>query len=215
MSDQAAFQEIDDAVRQDQLKAWWKRWGTPIIVGFVLLIALTVAFMQYRKYEDGQRAVAGVAFSAALAQIDQNRAAARTELEKQAKEAPEPYKWLAALAAAQLLDKTEDQVKALQALAPKLPPEFADLAQVIAAYKSVDTPNGEQTVANLEPLTGPERAYRTSVRELQALAAQRKGDAKKAREIWTELARSPAAPQGVQQRAQAMLNLLGPGEEAK
>ncbi len=215
MSDQAAFQEIDDAVRQDQLKAWWKRWGTPLIVAFVLLIALTVAFMQYRKYEAGQRAVAGEAFSAALGQIDQNKAAARTELEKQAKEAPEPYKWLAALAAAQLLDKTEDQVKALQELAPKLPPEFADLAQVVAAYKSVDAANGEQTIANLEPLTDPQRAYRMSVRELQALAAQRKGDAKKAREIWTEIARDPAAPQGVQQRAQAMLNLLGPGEEAK
>ncbi len=215
MSDQAAFHEVDDAVRQDELKAWWKRWGTPVIVAFVLLIALTVAFMQYRKYEVGQRAVAGAAFTASLGKIGQDNAAARAELEKQAKEAPDPYKWLAAFAAAQLLDKPEDQAKALQALAPKLPPEFADLAQVIAAFKSLDAPGAEQTIANLEPLTGPERSYRISVRELQALAAQRKGDTKKAREVWTEIAREPGAPQGSLQRAQAMLNLLGPAEGAK
>ena len=106
-------------------------------------------------------------------------------------------------------------MKALQALAPKLSPEFADLALVAAAYKSIDTPGGEQTVANLEPLTGPERGYRASVRELQALAAQRKGDLKKAKDIWTELSRDPGAPQGAQQRSQAMLNFYGPGEPAR
>ena len=67
----------------------------------------------------------------------------------------------------------------------------------------------QQAVANLEPLTGPERAYRLSVRELQALAAQRKGDMKRAREIWAEIARDPGAPQGALQRAQAMLNFGG------
>ena len=215
MSDQAAFQEVDEAVRQDELKAWWKRWGTPVIVAFVLMIAITVAVMQYRKYDDGQKAAAGAAFTAAVSKVGQDNAAARADLEKQAKDAPEPYKWLAALTAAQLLEKPEEQAKALQELAPKLPVEFADLAQVMAAFKSVDTPNGEQTVANLEPLTGPERGYRVSVRELQALVAQRKGDNRKAREIWTAISRDNAAPQGSLQRAQAMLNLLGPGEEAK
>ncbi len=214
MSDQAAFQEVDDAVRQDELKAWWKRWGTLIVVAFVLIIAVTIALMQWRRYEDGQRALAGAAFSAAIAKIGPDNAAARADLEKQAKDAPEPYKWLAALTAAQLLDKTEDQVKALQALAPTLPPEFSDLALVVAGFKGVDAANGEQAVANLEPLTGPERAYRVSVRELQALVAQHKGDLKKAREIWTEIVRDPGAPQGAAQRSQAMLNFYGPGEPA-
>jgi hypothetical protein len=215
VSDQAAFQEIDDAVRQDELKAWWKRWGTPVIVAFVLLIAVTVAAMQYRKYEEGQRALAGAAFSAALAKVGQDNAAARAELEKQSVDAPKPYNWLAALVAAQLLDKPEDQVKALQDVAARLPVEFGDLAQVMAAFRSIDLPNAQQAVANLEPLTGPERAYRASVRELQALAAQRKGDMKKAKEIWAEIARDPASPQGALQRAQAMLSFGGPAEGTK
>lgn len=217
MSDQAAFQEVDDAVRQDEMKAWWKRWGTPVVVACVVAIALTVGFMQWRKYEEGQRAVAGQAFLAALAKIGetaQSRAEARAELDKQAQSAPEPYRMLAALAAAQLLEKPEEQVAALNTIAPKLPPELSDLAQVIAAYRSAETPEFQAAVGRLETMTGPDRAFRGSVRELQALAAQRKGDLKRAREIWGEIAKDSSAPQGVMQRAQALLALTGPGETA-
>ena len=42
MSDQAAFQEIDDAVRQDDMKAWWARWGTAVVAGVVVLIVAVV-----------------------------------------------------------------------------------------------------------------------------------------------------------------------------
>jgi hypothetical protein len=215
VSDQAAFQEVDDAVRQDDLKAWWKRWGTPVVVACVVLIAVTVGWMQWRKYDEGQRALAGAAFTTALGKIGDtaaSRSEARAELDKQAQSAPEPYRSLAALAAAQLLDKPEEQIAALVALAPKLSPELSDLALVIAGYRSVDTPQFQTAVGRLETMTGPERAFRGSVRELQALAAQRKGDLKRAREIWQEIARDTSAPQGAVQRAQALLALTGPAE---
>jgi len=83
---------------------------------------------------------------------------------------------------------------------------------VVAAYKSIDTPEAEAMVAKLEPLAGLDRPFRISVRELQAMVAQRKGDTKKAREIWNEIAKDPAVPQGVAQRAAAMLNYYGPAE---
>jgi len=215
VSDQAAFQEVDDAVRQDDLKAWWKRWGTPVVVACVVVIAVTVGWMQWRKYDEGQRALAGAAFTAALGKIGDtaaSRSEARAELDKQAQSAPEPYRSLAALAAAQLLDKPEEQIAALVALAPKLSPELSDLALVIAGYRSVDTPEFQTAVGRLETMTGPERAFRGSVRELQALAAQRKGDLKRAREIGQEIARDTSAPQGAVQRAQALLALTGPAE---
>ena len=47
---------------------------------------------------------------------------------------------------------------------------------------------------------------------VQALSAARKGDVKRAKELWSSLLRDPAAPQGVQQRAQAMLTLHGAAE---
>ena len=62
--------------------------------------------------------------------------------------------------------------------------------------------------ASSSALAQPDRPFHASVTELQALAAARKGDLKRARsELWTAIIKDAAAPQGAQQRAQAMLAL--------
>ncbi|WP_428662686.1 tetratricopeptide repeat protein [Reyranella sp.] len=212
MSDSAAFQEVDDAVRQDDMKLWWKRWGTWVVGGAVVAVVAVTGMVGYRQYDSAQRAAASAAYSAALAKIGQDNAAARAELNRQAGSAPAPYDSLAALAAAQLLDKPEEQVAALEAVSAKLPPELSDLALVIAGYRSVDAGKLDTVVARLDPLAMPDRPFHASVTELKALAAARKNDLKRARELWTAIVKDPASPQGEQQRAQAMLSYYGPGE---
>jgi hypothetical protein len=212
VSDSAAFQEIDDAVRQDDLKLWWKRWGTWVVAAAVLVVVAVAALVGWRQYDASRRAEASTAYSQALAKIESDKAAARTELNKQAESAPEPYKSLAALAAAQLLDKPEEQAAALQAVATRLPPELADLALVIAGYRSVDHGKLDGMLGQLGPLAQADRPFHASVIELQALAAAKKGDLKQAKELWNSLLKDSGAPQGVQQRAQAMLTLHGPAE---
>jgi hypothetical protein len=212
VSDSAAFQEVDEAVRQDELKAWWTRWGTYVVAGAVLVVVAVAGLVGWRQYDNTQRAQASAAYSAALAKIGPDNAGARAELSQQAQSAPEPYRSLAALAAAQLLDKPADQVAALEALAPKLPPELSDLALVIAGFRSVDIGKLDGLLPKLEPLAQTERPFHTSATELQALAAARKGDLKKARELWTAITKDSAAPQGAQQRAQAMLTYYGSTE---
>ncbi|MBS0219428.1 MAG: tetratricopeptide repeat protein [Proteobacteria bacterium] len=206
MSDHAAFHEIDEAVRQDDLKAWWKRYGTLVVAGVVVLIVVVAAVIGWRQYQSAQRAAAGVSYSSALALAGKDKAAARAALDKLAESAVEPYRSLAALAAAQMRDKPEEQVAALQEAAPKLPGELSELAQVIAGFRSIDTPKADETVASLGPISGVDHAFHGSILELQALQALRKGDAKRARELWTEIVKDPTVPPGVAQRAQAMLN---------
>lgn len=213
MSDSAAFQEIDEAVRKDELREWWDRWGTWVVAGAVVVVVAVAGLVGWRQYDAGQRAAASVAYSAAVAKIGPDTAAARAELEKQASDAREPYRSLAALIVAQLHDTLDEQVAALTAVAPKLSAsELTDLATVIAALKSVDTPKADEMAARLEPLAGPDRPFRISVREVQALAAARKGDAKRARELWGEIAKDPGTPQGAAQRASAMLSLYAATE---
>ncbi len=213
VSDSAAFHEVDDAVRKDELKDWWNRWGTWVVAGAVIVVVGVTALVGWRQYDASRRAEASAAYSTALAQIGQDQAAALKAFEDQAKSAPEPYRSLAALVAAQLREPLDAQVTALLAVAPTLPSaELADLANVIAAYKSIDSPRAEEMVARLEPLAGPDRPFRLSVRELQAMLAVRKGDLKRARELWNEIAKDPQAPQAAAQRASAMLNFYGPAE---
>lgn len=208
MSDSAAFQEVDEAVRKDELREWWNRWGTWVVAAAVIAVVVAAGLVGWRQYDASQRGEASAAYSAALAQIAQDPAAARAAFEKQAKSAPEPYRSLAALIAAQLREPLEAQVTALVEVAPTLSAaELSDLANVIAGYKSIDSPKAEEMVAKLEPLAGPDRPFRLSVRELQAMLAVRKGDIKRARELWTEITKDPQVPQAAAQRASAMLNL--------
>jgi hypothetical protein len=213
VSDSAAFQEVDEAVRKDELKEWWSRWGTWVVAASVVVVVAAAALVGWRQYDASRRGEASAAYSAALAQIAQDRAAALGAFESQARSAPEPYRQLAALVAAQLREPLDAQVTALLALAPTLSaPELADLARVIAAYKGIDSPKAEEIVGGLEPLAGPDRPFRLSVRELQAMLAVRKGDLKRARELWTEIAKDPQVPQAAAQRASAMLNLYAAAE---
>jgi hypothetical protein len=212
VSDQAAFQEIDDAVRQDDLKAWWKRWGTYVVAGAVLVVIAVAGLVGWRQYDASRRAQASAAYSVALSKMGQDNAAARIELDKLAADAPEPYRWLAALASAQLRPTPEEQVSALLALAPQLPSELGDLATVIAGFRSVGTPKEGEVASLLQALAQPERPFHASALELEAFAAARKGDLASARKMWNEIVKDPAAPQGAQQRAQALLALYGPGE---
>jgi hypothetical protein len=208
VSDQTAFQEVDDAVRQDDLKAWWMRYGTWVVAAAVLVVVGVAGMVGWRQYDTAQRAAAGAAYSAALAKIGPDNAGARAELEKQAVSAPEPYRSLAALAAAQLLESPGVEVAALLAVAPRMPvTELSDLALVIAAFHALDTDKADEAIARLEPLAAPDRPFHASVLELQALAAMKKGDVKKAREVWNQIVKDTGSPQGAAQRAQAMLNL--------
>lgn len=208
MSDSAAFHEVDEAVRKDELKEWWNRWGTWVVAAAVVLVVAAAGLVGWRQYDASQRGEASAAYSAALNQIAQDPAAARAAFEKQAKSAPEPYRSLAALIAAQLREPLEAQLAALVEVAPTLSAaELSDLANVIAGYKSIDSPKAEEMVGKLEALAGPDRPFRLSVHELQAMLAVRKGDIKRARELWTEITKEPQVPQAAAQRASAMLNL--------
>src|SRR6185436_7563878 len=81
VSESAAFQEVDEAVRKDELKEWWGRWGTWIVAAAVAVVVLVTGLVGWRQYDAAQRGAASVAYSAALAQITQNQAAARTAFE--------------------------------------------------------------------------------------------------------------------------------------
>jgi hypothetical protein len=212
VSDQAAFQEVDDAVRQDDLKAWWKRYGTWVLGAVVIAVVAAAGVVGWRQYQTSQRAQSSQAYSAALAKVGQDNKAAREEFDKLAQTAVEPYRSLAALASAQYRDTPEEQVAALEAVAPKLSAELSDLALTIAGFRGLDSPKADEIVSKLDALAQPERAFHGSAMELQALVAARKGDLKKARELWTSLAKDAAGPPGAAQRAQAMLNYYGEAE---
>jgi hypothetical protein len=127
---------------------------------------------------------ASAAYSAALAKIGQDNAARPAELSKQAQSARAVP--LARRAGGRPAARQAERAgRRPRGAGAKLPPELSDLALVIAGFRSVDIGKLDGLLPKLEPLAQTERPFHASVIELQALAAARKGDLKKARELWT------------------------------
>src|SRR3977135_1471839 len=75
VSESAAFQEVDEAVRKDELREWWDRWGTWVVRGGVLVVVAVAGLVGWRQYDTSRRAEVSAAYSAALAQIGPDTAA--------------------------------------------------------------------------------------------------------------------------------------------
>ena len=51
MSDSAAFHEVDEAVRKDELKEWWNRWGTWVVAACVAVVVAAVGYVGWNQYD--------------------------------------------------------------------------------------------------------------------------------------------------------------------
>jgi hypothetical protein len=78
------------------------------------------------------------------------------------------------------------------------------------ALLTLDTADPTQLEQRLAPLSAAANPWHYSATEALALIAQRKGDAKRATELYKQLADDLAAPPGIRARAAEMLAVLGP-----
>jgi hypothetical protein len=88
-----------------------------------------------------------------------------------------------------------------------------DLATLRAGLLLVDHTPYADLRSRLEPLTGPERAFRYSARDLLALSAWKQGDVSAAKQ-WTEaIIGDPLTPAGARSRAEVLSQLLAAGSK--
>jgi len=209
------FREVDEEVRQEQLHKLWKKYGG-YIVALVLAVVLGVgANIGWREYRRTTMEAEGTSFAAAVdlatkGETEQAKAAFATL----ADESSDGYAALARLREAGVLRAAGDidgAAAALDVLAndDSAPDELRDLARLQAAMALVDRASADDLERRLEPLLGPESAWRASAREVLGLAALRRGDRSVAKEIFSALAIDEAAPAALRGRAAEMLAVLG------
>ncbi|MGK9167483.1 tetratricopeptide repeat protein [Inquilinus limosus] len=204
------FREVDEALREDRVKAIWNRYGRLIIAGAVAIVLGTAAFVGWRSYSQSQ------AQSQTRALVDaQQQAAADPQ------NAASIYAAVAAdssadrAALARLLEARADLDAGKRDEAGKIyeqivgnsgvNPVVRDLARLYAVTARLD--DGDPAALNdeLAPLAADGSPWRASARELQGLLALRQGDKAKARELFEALAKDPASPPGVRSRADQLL----------
>jgi len=215
MTDRDSFlREVDEAVRQDQYKKLWDRYGV-VALGAAALIVVGVAGYKGWSYWQEKRAQdAGAKFTQALLMEDGADAAkAREMLTALAESGPEGYRVLARfqLAAAEAkagdIDKAVADYDAL-AIDPGVDPILQGHATLQAAALLLDKADYAEMERRLKGLVDSNSAWRFSARELLGLSAYRLNNMREAERQFSALIGDQGTPPNLRERADMMLALI-------
>lgn len=213
--DDLLFREVEEDLRRDRYAQLWKKYGSLVVVAAVVIVGTTAGAVWWRDHQRGIREKDGDRYAAAalLAQGGKTDEALKA-FTALAQDGTPGYRTLARLQEAALLAKKGDvkgAVAVYDALAADSGTEksFRDLATLLGTMASLDSGDPAALSQRLQPLTAEDNPWRYSALELTALLAERAGNVKAARDIYTRLADDAEAPGGIRVRARQMLGLLG------
>lgn len=207
------FHEVDEEVRRERLTRLWQRYGNLLIAACVLVVAGIGAWRGYDYWRGQKAAQAGIAFeqAASLAEAGNHKGAAAA-FARIATDGTTGYRELARLRAAAAMAQTDRKaaIAAYDAIAAdrNAGPVIGDLAALRAGVLRVDTDTYADMRKRLEPLTGADRTFRFTARELLAMSAWKSGDMS-ATQKWADMLTSdPSTPSGTRNRAQILSELI-------
>jgi hypothetical protein len=206
------FREVDEALREDRVKAIWDRHGRLIIAGAVAIVLASAGFVGWRSYSQSQAQSQTRALVDAQAQAAAKPADAAAIYGAVAADSSADRAALARLMQARAdLDagKRADAAGVYQQIADAsgTNPVIRDLARLYSVMARADDADPAALTQELAPLAADGSPWRALAREQQGLLALKQGDAAKAHEIFDALAKDPESPQGVRSRAEQLLSV--------
>jgi len=214
VSDDLIFREVDEDLREDRYREFWRRWGRWVMAAAAVVVVATAGTVAWRDWQVGQRAEDSARFDVAARQATEGAAAeALTAFEALAADGGGGYAMLARLRKASLHaagNAPEKAVAALDAVAADsgLPQLYRDLAGLLAALHALEVQDPTAVRARVVPFTAETSPWRHTAREISALAALRQGDRAAARALYQSLVDDQATPQSLRGRAARMTAAL-------
>lgn len=180
MSNDTIFREVDEELRGDRMRNFWRRFG-PYVIGAAVAMVLLVAINEgWNWWQNSQASTASDRFYAALEIADgADVAAAQQALEAVEVASPAGYSTLAKFRLAGLLakeGKTDEAVAAYDALATdEFNQQLKALALVFAANLFVDRGDVAAVEQRIQGLAAGDNALRNAARETIGLAQFKAG----------------------------------------
>ena len=220
--EQVFLREVDDALREDDTIAMFRRYGRPLAAAIVLALAGLGGWMLWTNHQDQVAGEHGEAMTVALDQTEAGRFDdAKAGLDRVVATGGPGYG-----AAARLVEggiavdrrKPDDAAKIFDAVAadPGAPQIYRDLATVRSVAARFDTMAPQVVIDRLKPLTVPGNAWFGSAGELTVMALLKAGRTADAIALLVEMAKDKDVPDSLRRRARQMAMQMGvdPGDAA-
>jgi hypothetical protein len=207
-------QEVDQRVREEQLIQAAKRYG-PWVGGLIVLVLIAVGGWQIWNDQQlrSQRAEAQAFAAVQQMAVQGNLDGAKAAFERLTARGSNAYRVMARMEIAAILETQGDLEGAVHnfdlAAAAAADPVMKESAQLRAAYIAAETQDFEALQARLQPLLQSHSRVSYLARELLAIQAWRMGHTQLARDTAEDITLAFDAPEGVRQRAQIILSLVG------
>lgn len=214
MSDGDFFREVDEAVRQDQLKKLWDKYGILVLGCAIAIVAGVAGYKGWFYWQDKQAADAGARFTGALTLAEEGKTedalAAFTDLAAQGHAG---YKVLAQFqlaAAAVKAEKPDEAVKIYDRLSKdtSVDETMRGFAAVQAALLLVDKASLGEMKQRMDAMAEGTGPWRHSAREILGLTAYRVGNNAEAEKYFSQALVDPGIPANMRNRAEMMLSLV-------
>lgn len=224
MSDDGFFREVDEELRTDRVRTFWRRYGAYVIGGAVALVLVVSVLRGWEWYQTREAEQSGDALLAAtrLIEADQ-RDEALVALRRIEAEGNETYRTLARMKIASVLNEENRPAEAVAIYDAVAADDNADaeqrsLARIRAAMILVDTGTVDDVRQRIGLLATPGAPYRHSARENLGLALYKARDLQAAFDQFNAVVQDAEAPRGVRERSELMLKMIasqgGPRREA-
>lgn len=213
MSEESFLREVEEELRSDKLKAFWKRYAVFIIGAAILIVAVVAANEVWKWYSRSTAANASAQYYQAIGLAESgDLGGAQQALEELANGGPAGYALLARFRAASLLAEQGDAqgaISAYDALSSAVDNiRLRELALILGAYLAVDTLDAAAVEARAGALAAEDGPFSSAANEALGLAYYKAGDFDRARERFEMIAADANAGQDLQLRAFIYLEQL-------
>lgn len=212
------IREVDEDLRRDRLARLWKKYGSLLVGGAIVLVVIVAGAEGWRSYQRSAHADASRRLAEAARLVATDPSAAAHAFTALAEDGPGDIAVLARLRAADALARAGDRAGARDAY-QKLStttsdPLYASLGTLFRAMLALEQPQAnlaalETLSAELAPLTATDQPWRYTAQELLAAVSLERGDQLKAKELLEALRNDPQAPSEARARASQVLAQSG------
>lgn len=210
----AFIREIDEELKNEQLKRIWEKYGLFIILFVAAAVTAAVSFESFKAWQDKRNQSFSDTYAYALNLQNQGRYAESLEvLDKLEKSGKAVYSNIAEIQKANIFieqNKIEEAIAVLENVvnAKDFNPQIKQIAIIKLASYKLDYAPSQEIQELLEPLVKENGVWTNIAKELLAMLAIRDNDIEGAQTLYQEISVAANTPETLKARAQDMLNVI-------